>query len=338
MATIADVAREAGVSRSTVSSVLTGRKHVNPETRERIEAAIAKLSFTVNSGARALATSRTMVLGIVVRLHGPEFSPALAPWVFALSDAARLQGYDVLLMTEGDGLEAIKRVSQARLVDGLVVLSVIEDDARLPVLAAQQVPAVLLGLPRDSRGIDAVDLDFAAAARRLMQLLYEHGHRDVLFAMRSEAMFAAGFSFVIKFNEAAIAVAREMGMKLTSFHCPDDPEQVPDALTSALRNRGQATALMVHDDAATVLLPMALTRAGLRVPEDISVVSLHSTELAHALALPYTSIESDSARVSEATIAVLLRRITARKGADLGVVHQMLVPHLTDRGSVGNVG
>lgn len=334
MATIGDVAREAGVSRSTVSSVLTGRKYVTPQTRQRIEQAIEKLSFTVNSGARALATSRTMVIGAVVQLHGLEFSPALAPFVFALSDAARARGYDLLLMTESDAVTAMKRVARGRHVDGLVLLNIVDDDRRLPALETLGVPAVLLGMPRDSHGIDAVDLDFAAAARRLVNLLHESGHRDVLFARRSPAMFAAGHSFVWRFNDAALARAREVGMNLTPFSCPVDPEQVPAVLAEALRNRGPATAVLVHDEAAAALLPAALRDAGLSVPGDMSVVSLHSAELGHALALPYTSVESDPGRVAEGSIDVLLRRIDAGDAHKRGVVHELLTPRVTDRGTV----
>lgn len=334
MATIGDVAREAGVSRSTVSSVLTGRKNVTPATRARIEAAIQKLNFSVNSGARALATSRTMVIGIVVRWHGPEFNPALAPWVFALSDEARAEGYDVLVMTDADPLEAIRRVTRVRRVDGLVLLSVMENDARLRLLAELDMPAVLLGLPRDSRGIDAVDMDFAAAAGLVIQHLHQNGHREVLFARRSEAMFADGFSFVLTFNEAVVNRAGEVGIRLRPFHCPEDPEHLTATLERALRERGDATALLLHDDAAAVLLPVALTNTALKVPDDISVVSLHSSELTRSLALPYTSIESDSGRVAKATVATLLRRIAASDDAAPGVVHELLAPRLTDRGSV----
>ena len=108
MATIGDVAREAGVSRSTVSSVLTGRKFVTPETRARIEARDREAELHGELGARALATSRTMVLGVVVQLHGLEFSPALAPFVFASPDVARGHGYDVQLITEADGVAAMQ--------------------------------------------------------------------------------------------------------------------------------------------------------------------------------------------------------------------------------------
>ena len=144
MATIGDVAREAGVARSTVSSVLTGRKVVLPETRSRIEAAIAKLDYSVNSGARALATSRTMNLGLVVRFHEAEFSPALATYIVAITDAAREHGYGMLLLTEPDGVAAIRRALAGRQVDGLILLSVVEDDPRLEPIAEADFPACLL--------------------------------------------------------------------------------------------------------------------------------------------------------------------------------------------------
>ena len=72
MATIGDVARRAGVSRSTVSYALSGKRSISVATRERIEQAIADLEFTPNAGARALATSQTMVLGLLLQFHSDE--------------------------------------------------------------------------------------------------------------------------------------------------------------------------------------------------------------------------------------------------------------------------
>ena len=69
MATIGDVARVAGVSRSTVSYALSGKRSISRETRERIDEAIRHLGFTVNAGARALATSETMVIGLMLEFH-----------------------------------------------------------------------------------------------------------------------------------------------------------------------------------------------------------------------------------------------------------------------------
>ena len=102
MATIRDVAREAGVSPSTVSYALSGKRTISRETRERIDEAIADLGFTVNAGARALATSQTMVIGLLTQFHQDEFAPAMLQYMLPVSDTARELGYDILLVTETD--------------------------------------------------------------------------------------------------------------------------------------------------------------------------------------------------------------------------------------------
>jgi DNA-binding LacI/PurR family transcriptional regulator len=83
MATIDDVARAAGVSRSTVSYALSGKRPITRETRDRINAAIEQLGFTVNAGARALASSETMVLGLLLQFHQDEFPPAMLQYILA---------------------------------------------------------------------------------------------------------------------------------------------------------------------------------------------------------------------------------------------------------------
>jgi len=117
--TIEDVARRAGVSRSTVSYALSGKRSISRETRERIEAAIAELGFTPNAGARALATSQTMVIGLFVQFFEDEFSPAMLQYVLPITEAARAMGYDILMMTEADGAAALTRVARSAMVDGV---------------------------------------------------------------------------------------------------------------------------------------------------------------------------------------------------------------------------
>ena len=99
MATIEDVARRAGVARSTVSYALSGKRSISAETRRRIERAIADLDFTPNAGARALATSQTMVLGVLLQFHQDEFAPAMLQYVLPISTTARDLGYDILMVT-----------------------------------------------------------------------------------------------------------------------------------------------------------------------------------------------------------------------------------------------
>ena len=331
MVTIGDVAREAGVSRSTVSSVLTGRKPVTPPTRVRVEAAIKKLSFSVNSGARALATSRTMTFGVVVRFHEAEFSPALATYLVALSDAARESGYSVLLLTEPDGTAAIRRAIDGRQVDGFILLSVVENDPRLEPISESGYPAVLVGMPEDTKGIDAVDLDFAAAARILVDHLGDHGHREASFVRWPAAIYESGSTYAVRFERAAIQQARELGMELVPLTGSVAPEEARATLRRHLGGLDGPRALLVHNDAAAAMLPFALHDLGFHVPEHCSVVSLHSAELARLYALPFTSVESAPQGVAKTAVELLVGRIASPSDPARSV---LLAPHLVERGSV----
>jgi DNA-binding LacI/PurR family transcriptional regulator len=333
--TIGDVAREAGVSRSTVSSVLTGRKAVTPPTRVKVEAAIKKLQFSVNSGARALATSRTMTFGVVVRFHEAEFSPALATYLVALSDAARESGYSVLLLTEPEGTAAVRRAIAGRQVDGFILLSVVEDDPRLEPIAESGYPAVLVGMPQDTRGVDAVDLDFAAAARILVDHLADNGHREVSFVRWPEEIYRAGSTYAIRFERAALQRAGELGMDLVPLTGSVAPEEARATVRRHLSSPESPRALLVHNDAAAAMLPFALHDLGLDVPESCSVVSLHSAELARLYALPYTSVESEPLGVAKLAVELLVGRIAAPANPARSV---LIAPHLVERGSVRSLG
>ncbi|MEV3939096.1 LacI family DNA-binding transcriptional regulator [Glycomyces sp. NPDC049804] len=331
MATIGDVAREAGVSRSTVSSVLTGRKYVSPETRAKVDAAVAKLRFSVNAGARALATSRTMALGVVVGFHEAEFSPALAAYLIALSDAAREQGYSVVLLTEPDGVEAVRRAISGRQVDGLILLNVVDDDPRLEPINDARYPAVLLGMPQDTRGVDAVDLDFAAGAAALVDHLADAGHREAVFVQWPEELYASGSTYANRFASAARERAERRGLRLVPVPVPVGPEQVRETLRAVLQNPENPHALLIHNDAAVAMLPFALHDLGLEVPADRSVVSLHAAELARLYVLSFTSVESEPVVVCQAAVEMLAKRI-ASPGSP--AQKRLIVPHLESKGSV----
>jgi DNA-binding LacI/PurR family transcriptional regulator len=319
------------VARSTVSAVLNGKKLVLPETRKRVEDAISKLNYSVNAGARALATSRTMTIGVVLHFHEAEFSPALATYLVALSDQATLQGYSVTLLTDADGAGAVRRAIAGRRVDGLVLLNVVEEDPRLDPIIEANFPAVLIGMPHDARGIDAVDLDFASGARVLVDHLAAAGHRSATFVRWPDDLYFTGSTYARRFADAARGEAAARGISLEDLACPVGPEQVRAVLGDHLRRADASSALLVHNDAAIAMLPFALHDAGRQVPEDLSVVSLHSAELARLYALPYDSVESEPESVVHAAVELLLRRI-ATPGAP--AFSRLAAPRLVRRGSV----
>ena len=182
MVTLADVARHAGVSASTVSYVLSGKRSISAPTRERIQHSIDALGYRPHAGARALASSRTDILALMMPLRTGLYMPVMMEIAMAVTTTARAHGYDVLLLTGEEGPEAVRRVEGSAIADGMIVMDVELDDPRLPCLQEAERPAVLIGLPTETAGfaasadaapdavdsavLDCVDLDFEAAGAR----------------------------------------------------------------------------------------------------------------------------------------------------------------------------
>jgi DNA-binding LacI/PurR family transcriptional regulator len=272
-----------------------------------------------------------MTLGLVVRFHESEFSPALATYIVAVTDVARALGYRTLLLTDFDGADAVRTVIRTRQVDGLVLLNVVENDVRIAPIVDAGFPAVLVGMPAEPSGVDAVDLDFAAGARALVDHLADAGHRTVTFVTWPDEVFAVGRTDAAHFRDACLEQALCRGVVVRVLHAPVGPEPVKEALRRMLDSENRPTALVVHNDAAIAMLPFVFRDLGLEVPRDCSVVSLHSAELSRQFGIPFTAVESQPERVSELAV----ERLVARLVSPADAVSMVLVkPSLTVRGSV----
>jgi DNA-binding LacI/PurR family transcriptional regulator len=193
---------------------------------------------------------------------------------------------------------------------------------------------VLVGLPEDSRGIDAVDLDFAVAARTLVDHLADRGHRQALFVRWPEELYASGSTYAIRFERSAVDRAAQRGLELAAVSVPVGPEQVRSTLRTALADPANPHALLIHNDAAVAMLPFVLHDLGLEVPADRSVVSLHSAELARLYVLSYTAVESEPEAVAHTAVEVLGKRIaTPGQPAE----KRLIAPRLAERSSVENL-
>ncbi|WP_207931268.1 LacI family DNA-binding transcriptional regulator [Streptomyces sp. 8K308] len=330
--TIGDVARAAGVSRSTVSYALSGKRTISDETRRRVEEAIARLGFTPHAGAQALATAQTKVIGLMLRFHEDEFAPAMLQYVLPLSDTAREMGYDVLMVTDADGAGALRRISGSGKVDGLILLDVAHVDPRLEPLRASGRPGVLVGVPRDTDGLDVFDLDFAAAARVLVDHLQGLGHREIILVTPPREVFERGISYSWRFRDAAVERARKLGLVLHAHHGEARQPAVGESLNAVLDEHPTATALIVHNDGSVAALPMVLHRRGVRVPDDLSVTSLYSQEFGRTFSLPYTAVETSPRALGRLAVRQLVGRIQDHDEAGPHRVH-FLPPTLIDRGS-----
>ena len=189
MATLADVARHAGVAASTVSYVLSGKRSVSAATRRRVERSIELLDYHPHAGARALASNRSSTIALVVPLHSDRYAPVMMEIVIAVTMAARRLGYDVLLLTSDEGAEGIRRVAVTARADAMILMDVSTDDEPIPMLRDAGIDAVILGVPPHTSGLACVDLDFAAAGGLCVGHLAGLGHREVAFIGEAPAVY-----------------------------------------------------------------------------------------------------------------------------------------------------
>ncbi len=335
MATIGDVARVAGVSRSTASYALSGKRAISAHVRGRVEAAVRELGYTPNAGARALATSQTMVIGLLAQFLEDEFAPAMLQYMLGVSNTARELGYDILLSTEEDGTRALRRMTDSRMVDGVVLLNVAENDERLPILRAAPQPGALVGLPADCTGVDVFDLDFEEAGRLMVDHLHRLGHRELILVSQPEHVVERGGAYVWRLQNAAREAARVRGVILHAVFGSARQPEIGRELNELLDAHPGATGLLLNNEAAAAALPTVLHQRGLTAPQDLSVVGRYSDEFARTFSLPYSSIESAPDRLGGMAVRQLVRRIEGVAGPDEPHVVRFVSPELVDRGSTG---
>jgi DNA-binding LacI/PurR family transcriptional regulator len=330
--TIGDVAKAAGVSRSTVSYALSGKRTISAETRDRIQEAIRSLGFTANAGARALATHRTMVLGLLLQFEPDEFAPAMLQYLLPITDTARTNGYDILMVTDADGPAALRRITESDMVDGVVLLDVLHDDPRLPVLREARQPGAMVGLPANTEGMDVYDLDFGEAARMIVDHLCQLGHREIALVSPPAHVFERGGAYAWRFRDAAVERAARHGVRLFPHFGAADQAEIGRSVNAVLDARPGATALVVHNDTTVAMLPAILNARGTSVPDDLSVVSLFSSDFARNFSLPYTFVESAPDVLGRSAVEALVHRIEHPDTVD-DPVTRFIAPELVDRGT-----
>ena len=173
MTTIHEVAEAAGVSISTVSYALSGKRPVSEKTRKRIEQAAQTLGYEPDAGARMLAGRRTQIFALTEPLRADTHAPTHMAFVLATAVAARRRGYDILLLTDEQTADGMNRVAASRLVDAILVLDVAPDDERAAIARTVRTPTVFIGIPDDPHGLTCVDLDFEAAGHLAVDRLAE---------------------------------------------------------------------------------------------------------------------------------------------------------------------
>lgn len=331
MVKITDVARHAGVSPSTVSYALSGKRPISDETRRRIEESIRTLGYRPHVGARALASGRSNVLALVVPLRAGIDVPVVMQFAVSVVTTARRYDHDVLLMTQEEGEEGLRRVAETGLVDALLVMDVQLDDPRLPLLRELDRPSVLIGFPADTSGLTCVDLDFTAAGEACVEHLARLGHRVVALVGSPPEVYVRGTAFAQRVVQGFTAAADRNRLTSVVHPCEASPAAARTLAEQLLREQPALTGVVVHNEAVLEPLIDAFEELGLRVPGDLSVTAMCPDELAEAVRVPVTSVAVPAAEVGARAVELLMGKLGG-KGVPEAT---LLAPRMTERGSTG---
>lgn len=293
--TIKDVAKLANVAPSTVSRVIADSPRISSETKQKVKKAMEELGYHPNFNARNLASQSTQAIGLVmpsskdVGFQNPFFPTVLQ----GISEGAQEKNYALHMTTgksEGEILEAVIQMVQGRRVDGVVLLTSRVEDQVISYLRKRNFPFVLIGKPyKDIEEITHVDNDNVRAMKEATDYLIGLGHRQIAFIGGSLDLIVTvdrlqGYKKALK--EAEIEERNEY-----IVHQEFLREGGQEAIRKLMQLDLPPTGLVVADDFMALGVLNRLDELGIRVPEDLSIVSFNNVLLAEMAKPPLTSVD-----------------------------------------------
>ena len=280
--TIADVAARAGVSLATVSRVMNGNQSVDEALAEKVRAAASELNYSASPLARSLVLGKTNTIAIVVPdLGNPTFHGVLR----GLSRAAGRDGYHVLIADSAESVaeEKILAVETRRRCDGIVLCAPRMTEADLKPLLEELKPVVLVNRDPGSAGTPVVAADYRTAFGELLDLLYGHGHRSMVYLAGapqsgSNALRVAALDSFLDDHQDVAIQNLPCGVSFA-----DGYEAAERVLASA------ATGVLAYNDLVAMGLMSAFGQRGVSVPGRMSVVGFDDIPFARYLNPPLTT-------------------------------------------------
>lgn len=304
---MAMVAVRAGVSGQTVSRVVNGSPRVDPDTRTRVERAMAELGYRPHRAARALRTGRSQTIGLVVTTLATVGNSRMLQ---ATAEAAAERGYALTLVTAAAGVaEAFDRLAEQE-VDGAIVLN--EASALVPgAQPPEGLRLVVVDAPTEA-GFASVHSDHAGGASAATARLLALGHDTVHHLAGPADSFAA--------------IERERGWRETLVTAGVRPPPVvrgdwsADSGYAAGGELRAASAVFCANDQMALGLLRALAEAGRRVPDDVGVIGFDDVPEAANYRPPLTTIRQDFAVLAHRAVSSLVAAIEGAAGDAVSVV------------------
>jgi DNA-binding LacI/PurR family transcriptional regulator len=322
--TIKEVAKLAGVSPSTVSRVISDSPRISDETKQTVREIMDELGYHPNAIARSLVNKATNTIGIVMpqsterAFLNPFFPQALS----GVSAAAHEQGYCILLSTgksEKEQLESIQSIVMGGRVDGVIIMYSSVDNEVMDALEKLRTPIVVIGKPLKSKATLYVDNDNVEASFSVTEKLIKNGHKRIAFISGSFRLVVSldrldGYMNALKKYE--IPFTKEYIVELSEFVKQGAYERTKQLLSLEER----PTALVVTDDVMAFGAMDAIKESGLRIPEDIEVMSFNNVPSAELTSPSLTSVDIDAFALGYESSKLIIEKIRGEATRDRVIV------------------
>jgi DNA-binding LacI/PurR family transcriptional regulator len=321
--TSSQVAKLAGVSRTTVSFVLNDvpQMGISGETRDRVLLAARQLGYVPNAAARSLVSGATGTVALIVPHNEHlQVDAFIAQMLAGVNETCHAHGYKVLFepLVEASRSGGFLDLVDSRRIDGLIVLNVPRsEDVHLAHLAAEGFPLVVLGSNLDQHaGIYSIDVETREAARTATRHLLGLGHRRIMHIGFASDEFHGVSERLYGYRDAL----REYGVEANPAwvaYANYSARSGYEAMQAMLARERGMTALFAGNDTIAFGAIAALRDAGLRVPEDVAVVGYDDIPLAAYAAPALTTMRTAPFEQGCASATLLMRLIAGERPAQL---------------------
>jgi DNA-binding LacI/PurR family transcriptional regulator len=304
---IRTIARLASVSIATVSRTINNVTTVNPKMAKRVWDVIEKLDYVPNTQARALVSGRSRIFGLLISEITNPFFPEL---IQGFEDIAVEHGYEVLISSTNYDPKrmshCIRRMLE-RKVEGVAVMTFGIEEPLLEQLAKRKVPLVFVDVGPDRPGISVLKVDYQHGIRQAVQHLAALGHRQIAFIsgpIRLHSAQSRLAAFSMSMQECGIPI--NPAWTIQGDHTLEGGVA---AMGTLLAGKEMPTAVVCSNDMTAIGVLHKSYRAGLRVPDDLSVIGFDDIHIAQVTMPPLTTVQMSRYALAKAAVAALRAQV-----------------------------
>ena len=304
---IRSVAQLANVSIATVSRTINRVSTVNADMAKQVWEAIEKLDYFPNTQARALVSGRSRLLGLIVSEITNPFFPEL---IQRFEDLAVEHGYEILISsTNYDPRRmslCIRRMLERR-AEGVAVMTFGVEKPLVEQMAERKLPLVFVDVGPERPGISLLRVDYRHGIQQGVEHLASLGHRDIAFISGPKRLHSAQSRL-----EAFVGSLKEHNLPVNPSWLMEGDHTLEggvDAMDRLLKLKRTPTAVMCSNDMTAIGVLHKLYRAGLKVPEDLSVVGFDDIHIAQVTIPPLTTVQMSCLDLARAAVTALRAQI-----------------------------